>query len=224
VTRAARVLRNPLSVPRRKNEARNRAFHAGRAAVAELFRALQIEAWVEPNPFFGYLNAVCADGTSFPNLFVNISHTEQVAVAAASPYPIGVDIESIYRDASRAVRRVSTDEELQVALGARLEAGGEPLPGEVALWSAKEAVSKAVGLGIKFGMQDFVIDFGTGSKPNSAFPVRLLRQGPLNLVSPAVALTRFEHFLIAVCTEEPVLRRGVGEVPLGTPGKPANRE
>lgn len=218
----ARVLRNPQRIPKRKSESRTLAFHAGRAAVAGLFQALQVEAFVEPDPFFGYLNAVRADGSSFPGLFVNISHTEQLAVAAASSFPIGIDVESVYRDASRAVTRVSNDYELRSARGARLEAGGQPLSGEVALWSAKEAVSKAVGLGIKFGMQDFVVGLAEGKGP--PFSVELLRQGPLKLSAPAVSFARFEHFVIAICSEEPALRLGLNEVPLEPVGKPVNRE
>ena len=74
---------------------------------------------------------------------LSLSHTEGMAIAAADRSPMGVDIEH---------RRPLGD---SVVSGFLRSDEAQLLPGEepIALWTAKEAVAKAVGKG--FGLGDF---------------------------------------------------------------------
>jgi len=203
VRRLGRVaLRDPATAPKRSNLARELSFYAGRASVAAALQHLGREAWVEPNPEFGYLTAVDRHGISQPDLFINISHTRQIAVAIVASTSVVGDIESLTRNASIAIRRVATEKELEGWFGKSFSVGGVTLPGELALWSAKEAVSKAVGLGIKFGMRHFEIALTSSPPP---YEVKLGIIGPLSVPNPAVRFLLREGFLVALCAEKSAL-------------------
>lgn len=79
-------------------------------------------------------------------LAVSISHSrELVAVAAARTGPVGVDVEDVYpREVAGLADRWFTPEEL-----AWMTTQDDELSAFLHLWTAKEAVGKALGLGLR---------------------------------------------------------------------------
>jgi phosphopantetheine--protein transferase-like protein len=87
-------------------------------------------------------------------LDIAIAHTSQfvVALAAANAHA-GVDVESISRDLSEDFANgVFTPEELELAANAI-----NPSQAVIRFWCAKEAVSKALGTGIRYSPKEMVI-------------------------------------------------------------------
>jgi phosphopantetheinyl transferase (holo-ACP synthase) len=183
---------------------RRLTFYAGRAAVADLLAHQGKKATVKPEENFGYLQLFDSQGIAVPDLFVNISHTVDIAVAVLGSAPIGVDVESIHRSAERVLIRVASQEELGRSHESWVVEGGT-IPSGISLWSAKEAVSKAVGLGIKFGMRDFQI----GKPEGALYPVQIRQKGPMALTDPVVRFLRYEDWVISVCSERQVLTAGI---------------
>lgn len=175
-----------------------KAHHGGRVAAQMLFERLAIDAKVGVNRVFGYVMPVDQKGRRIKSLFLNISHTNGYAAAAIASFPIGVDLEMKTRSADRVLTRVASSGEVQEAFSTLPQSYSKNiLPAGIALWSAKEASAKAVGLGMKFGLQRFRISFQQG--PPYSVDIRV--KGPMNLKQPF--LNFFEHgeLLISVCTE-----------------------
>lgn len=183
------------------SEDRQAAYFAGRASLAAGLRHLNLKAQVEPDPDFGFLKV--SEGPS--NLYVNVSHTRKIAVGVVARVPIGVDVEAIDRRVGRVMERVSAPSEFRYHVPTPLSAEGGEVPQNVALWSAKESFSKALGLGIKFGMQALEISF-EGAPPYAA---KTELHGPLAVTTPAIHLLRHGEFVISVCTERALLEGGV---------------
>ena len=94
---------------------------------------------------------------------IAIAHTSQFIVAlAAANARVGVDVESIGRDLSdEFAKGVFTPDELELAAQA-----ANPSQAIIKFWCAKEAVSKALGTGIRYSpkemvVADFLSDSGT---------------------------------------------------------------
>jgi len=87
-------------------------------------------------------------------LDIAIAHTSQFVVAvAAANARVGVDCESVQRDLSEEFAAgVFTPEELELAAGAANAAGAI-----IKFWCAKEAVSKALGTGIRYSPKEMVV-------------------------------------------------------------------
>ena len=87
-------------------------------------------------------------------LDVAIAHTAQFVVAvAAANARVGVDVESVTRDLSAEFTRgVFTDDELELAA-----ATPNPAQAVIRFWCAKEAVSKALGTGIRYSPKEMVV-------------------------------------------------------------------
>lgn len=81
---------------------------------------------------------VWLDGERVKDLVINISHTKRYAVAAASAFPVGVDVcdDEDGRRLPRIARRVMSDGEAE-ACGAFTDDGTQ-----AAVWALKEAVLK----------------------------------------------------------------------------------
>ncbi|MFI5690389.1 4'-phosphopantetheinyl transferase family protein [Kribbella sp. NPDC051586] len=81
-----------------------------------------------------------------PGLAVSISHSHHLVVVAASDDgPVGVDLEEVYpRDVQRLAQRRFSSEEL-----AWTKQQPDGLVAFLELWTAKEAVGKARGLGLR---------------------------------------------------------------------------
>ena len=80
-----------------------------------------------------------------PNLLCSITHSHGWGAGATSTEPVGVDIEPLGQHGTRTCELVATEEEVE-----RLrEAGVRPTAIGGTLWAIKEAVLKAVGLGLR---------------------------------------------------------------------------
>jgi 4'-phosphopantetheinyl transferase EntD len=201
---AAEVI-SPLSPSRHFSSFERRlSYFSGRAALGLALKSANILARVAPDPFFGYLRATDLHNQSLPTVFVNISHTQSLAVAAVSLHPVGIDVERVNRNADFALQRVAAEGEKKF-LGRNINALAGTVPAGIALWSAKEAFSKAIGLGLKFGLARFEIDL----EGNVPFRARTAEVGPLTVAEPAITIQSFNGFLISVCTETSLLRAGL---------------
>lgn len=80
----------------------------------------------------------------------NLSHSGEYAVLAVSDYPVGVDIESCSLRHITVAKSVYTSDEFQWM-------NGKPEERFTLLWTMKEAVSKALGLGLKLPFGKFSV-------------------------------------------------------------------
>ena len=87
-------------------------------------------------------------------LDIAIAHTAQFVIAVAvANKRVGVDVESVTRDlSSEFIKGVFTEEEQELAAGAM-----NPAQAIIRFWCAKEAVSKALGTGIRFSPLEMVV-------------------------------------------------------------------
>lgn len=196
--------------PSRKNPAGlGQVQHIGGRAALSLLVS-EVDASLSISPEYGFSELHLAN----TKLHVSFSHTDSVAAAAVAPSPIGVDVESISRRVDRVLSRICTEKELMLASGGTV-IDGEIVRNELLLWTAKEAVSKACGLGARKGLINFVIDI----KPDPLCSVTIREPGPIPLKSPQVTfgiyrspssvnsaansdgLSSDKVFLIAVCSE-----------------------
>lgn len=83
--------------------------------------------------------------TESDGIWLSLSHSGEYAVCAVSDRPVGVDIQSLRRPNEGIARRCFTERE---------RAAAADDASFTALWARKEAVSKAVGLGIQIGFSD----------------------------------------------------------------------
>lgn len=194
----ARVTRcvNPRYL-RRSGLSRERylAYLMGRVALLHLFRELRVESFVRPNREHGFLELVDRSDSPLPGLFANVSHSGTRVTATVASSPVGIDVERLGRDASRALRRVIGDAESDL-LGREFLLNGQKLDAELALWCSKEAASKATGLGIVFGMKVFRIH-AEGELP---YRVEFTGEGPLALRDPHIQLEVRDGYLNALCS------------------------
>lgn len=93
--------------------------------------------------------------TNAPNIYFNISHSSDTAVAVVSDNPIGIDIEKIRPVSLKLTRRVCTDNELLYVFGHKPDISDYSVefPHPVyerflEIWTAKEAYFKCIGTGI----------------------------------------------------------------------------
>lgn len=187
--RAAPVLPQGFSAKERAHEGRRKAFFAGRACVSALLESEGLSDSVMPDAEFGFLTLKHNRALS-----INVSHTDEVAVAALSTSPVGVDIERADRPISQKV--------LDKILLPGEEEGLRRVLGEtfrpVFIWSVKEAISKATGLGIKFGLSAFEI-IPTSNPP---WPVKLGETGPLPLIDPAISILLWNDYVLSICAQK----------------------
>ena len=78
----------------------------------------------------------------------NLSHSGEYAVLAVSDFPVGVDIEGSSLQHIKVANRVYTSEELSWM-------NEKPKKRFTLLWTMKEAVSKALGLGLRLPFREF---------------------------------------------------------------------
>ena len=121
-------------------------FHQARWSDAD------VQIWRDEN---GKPHALGAWGDGLTvKLDVAIAHTAQFVIAlAAANYRVGVDVESVARNLSEEFAQgVFSPEELAVAAKA-----SNPAQIIIRFWCAKEAVSKALGTGIRFPPKELVV-------------------------------------------------------------------
>ncbi len=92
---------------------------------------------------------------STPEIYFNISHSCDTAIAVVSDKPVGIDIEKIRPVSLKLARRTCTESELIYVFGHKPDANDYeiPFPHPVyerffEIWTAKEAYFKCVGTGI----------------------------------------------------------------------------
>ncbi len=109
-----------------------------------LWLAVRVMAKEELNAKIAYLDSgkpILTDEQGTPSQTnISISHTQNTAAFAFGTLPLGIDIENIERDASRAVRKFAQQSELELAQ--------EHFPENphLLVWCAKEALYKAHGM------------------------------------------------------------------------------
>ncbi|MBI3293113.1 MAG: 4'-phosphopantetheinyl transferase superfamily protein [Deltaproteobacteria bacterium] len=131
---------------------------------------------------------------------VSFAHTETLAIAALCRNPVGVDVENISRTFAYALPKFATSAELLLAQGSTL-IENVPVSNMALLWTAKEATSKATGLGGRKGFPNFELaELGPGP-----LRIRVHSPGPIPLHHPFVQFRLYSarglRYLIAVCTE-----------------------
>lgn len=200
-----RVIPSMLRKKSGRSESRMRSYYAGRSVLAFLAAVNHKSVFVTPNHEFGFLELYDSLGKKIPNLFVNLSHTQNMAVAVLGAMTAGVDIESKDRSARKVLPRVATDEEIKWVERQPALLSHPPIPTDIFLWSAKEAFSKALGLGMNFGLNAFQI-FPSEKPP---FKAATQLQGPFAVDQPRILLETHENFLITVCTDEKQALAGI---------------
>lgn len=173
-----------------KSVERQKSFWAGRAILTKLLADNDWE--VRPDVVYGYLRLYDRESGRTDPFFANISHTDDIAVAAIAPNPVGVDVESVSRKGDRVMKRVATKFELSHLNQNFLSRIAAP----IALWSGKEAFSKALGLGMKFGFTGFEIDLSKA--PPWSGKTKL--KGPLQVKDPRIGILIHEDYFITVCS------------------------
>ena len=80
----------------------------------------------------------------------NLSHSGDYAALAVSSLPVGVDMEPIGRDHTDAARKVFTD-------GERRWMEESPVSRFASLWTMKEALAKALGIGLSLPFREIEV-------------------------------------------------------------------
>ena len=114
-------------------------------------RALRFVKNAEGKPRLVEDRQSCLSGQAgSPVLHFNISHAAERVVMAVSTQPLGVDIEGprIVKDAAHIAQRFFAPEE---------QAAVVDQAAFFAIWTAKEAVIKATGLGLSQALDSFVV-------------------------------------------------------------------
>lgn len=202
---ASRVISPKLRKKTGKSESRMRSYYAGRSAIAWYAARRQIECFVAPNQEFGFLEIYDASAHKKTDLLVNLTHTENIAVAVFGKMTAGVDVESRKRSAKKVLPRVASSREQEWVKNTPYLPSHPTIPTDIFLWSAKEAFSKALGLGMKFGFQAFQIE----PSIKAPFNAQTTLTGPLKVEQPKILLETFGDFLITVCTDEKQASAGI---------------
>jgi phosphopantetheinyl transferase len=172
--REERILAGLGIVPRR------RKWLMGRAAAKELVREMLVGESV-PDNRISVLNQpsgepfVLIEGRGGWGRAISLSHRSEVGMAA-SPLDestrIGADVETVEPRDPALVRQFYTDGEAQI-----VEASGQERDEVVArIWSAKEAVLKLLGLGLRIDTRGVVVDLA-----GHAFPECLAEWQPVDV-------------------------------------------
>ncbi len=147
---------------RMSNKTRHDHFIAGRALLRHCLSAATANT-VQPAEwqFVNGAHGKPAVKPGLPQLHFSISHAHGLIAVAISPVAeIGIDLERVTgnRDTSPTLDQLTHDE--QAWLNRHGEA--ERWPAFLQLWTAKEAVSKATGLGCGLNFHDIEIDVPAG--------------------------------------------------------------
>jgi len=189
-TAAERAQQAAFKVPKRADE-----WRAGRLAAKK--------AVVETHPGVGPLDVeVVADAESGrprlviegqeSALWLSISHRAGLAMAALSPGPVGLDLETVEDRERSFLEEAFTVAELKAMLEAT-EAGADPRQFVACMWAAKEAALKRAGVGLKADLRAHsVVADGEGgatvSSPAGTFGVRFFDAAGLVLAVTAPQL------------------------------------
>jgi len=184
---------------RLRNESQRCAFMAGRIALQTLLHAEGLkEISIKPQNPYGFLQLQDAQGQLLQNRYCSISHNEGVAVAALSTLPVGVDIEKRNRKASSVVSKIASSNEIE-KLGLLSESFRKQVEDPfLFLWTGKEAFSKALGLGLRKGIQNLEIHW----KGEPPFSGKTDLETPISMQDPTLFFFFEQDCLVAICTEK----------------------
>ena len=140
-----------------------------------------------------------------PNLCFNLSHSGTVVACALCDEEVGVDVQEYRKVKESVAERFFTGQEKEElrALKADTEEYEKLF---IRLWSVKESYIKFTGLGMKQGLDTFVIDWETGR-------VRDMESGKVTACFQEVGIEGLSRYAVSICTgtrQEIILR----EVPL----------
>jgi len=172
-----------------------RAFLAGRIALRHLLQNQNLSLDIVPNKKFGFLE--------LKNCYGSIAHTDQVTVAAVSSLPVGIDIENCQRKVQQVLPKIAGPDEIRKIDSFQSEIAGKVQDKGLYLWTAKEAFSKALGLGLREGIQDLEVDL-SGTSP---YRGETCLETPLSLKAPALIFHVVGNYLVSLCFE-----KGLGDV------------
>lgn len=144
---------------------------------------------------------VASNGSSNEDLYVSFSHTADVMIGCLGRFPVGIDLEKRDRDVQRVAKRFSTLKELGMDHFETLE-GKEYSEIPLAVWCGKEALGKALGIGMKYSWRSVSVLMGNG--PHCSLEGELPK-GIFSLSAPTICYLVVENYLIAICTEAKVL-------------------
>lgn len=130
--------------------------------------------------------------------FINWSHTQNELLVGLSKSPCGVDIERIDRKVKPLLNRIATLSEVEDLH--RLPQNLKSIEPSLLLWVAKEAISKAYGIGFRGSFKKINIDLSSNLpwKVQVSFDVKT----PLKLKDPYVNLILNDQWIIAFAGEK----------------------
>ena len=114
------------------------------AAYLLLCEGLEKEYGIVEKPIFEYGEHGKPSLVGRSDIHFSLSHCREAAICVLSNRPVGVDVESIHRYNERLARYTMNDEEMAEILAAE-----SPDLAFTRLWTQKEAVVKAQGVGIQ---------------------------------------------------------------------------
>lgn len=132
--------------------------------------------------------------------YCSIAHTAEGAVAALSPFPIGIDIELKNRLVRKVVARIVNEPERVDLQEQDWDLKRHLDDPEILFWVGKEALSKALGLGLQVGFQNLKIKFQQEPRATAQWSSKL--PPPFTLEKPQLQFMIHEDFLVALCSEE----------------------
>lgn len=168
-----------------------RAGHlSGRWLLKNLLIAQNMSPDIKTNAEFGFPET--------DDCFCSISHTEHVTVAAIAPFPIGIDIENKGREVTKVMDRTALYSERCELENISLPIKDELKDPELLIWTGKEALSKALGLGLQIGFKNLELLFGHIIYANWKSEKPCPR--PLN--HPELQFQICGDYLICLCSEK----------------------
>lgn len=187
-----------------KVKAQWRSF-AGRWILRELLSSQNLPLQIFYHPQYGF--------PQVKKFYCSIAHTGQVAVAALSPFPVGIDIEEKDRKLRKVSHRISDQSERDELSAIQWELKSHLLDPEILLWVGKEAFSKALGLGLQIGFQNLKFSFGSKILIHQKSP----RRSPFSLRTPEVSFLIHQNHLVGFCSEAAVLLKSPQRVEIPCP-------
>jgi phosphopantetheinyl transferase len=169
----------------------------GRKALDALLQKHQLDLTLDFNQEYGFPFLKDSNGRVSKSFFCSISHTEGAAVAVLSCSPVGIDIEKKNRSVQRVLKRIAAPDEIKNLSESTYALKSHLLDPSLLLWTGKEALSKAIGVGLRKGLLPFQIDF----KSKTPFTAKLLIKGPNELSQPRISYYERNDYLICLAFE-----------------------
>lgn len=120
-----------------------------------------------------------------PDIFFNLSHCRGLAVCGLSDSEIGADCELIRPYSGNAAKKIFSDSEIDYVLQS-----DSPVESFFRIWTLKEALGKAMGTGIFFGLKEYEFIFENGEPFCKALPEKIFTQKII-----------CEKWIISICSD-----------------------